>query len=129
MKLNKKNKLSAAFSLVEMLVVIAVIGVITAIAVPQIANINSKARAGKDRRNAQNIASVVAAAQAAGHDFLVGNATPAAVVTAVVAGDSPTTGPFAGTLFGIQGMDPTDQTGALTYLKILNAQLVYDPTF
>ena len=53
------------FSLVEMLVVIAIIGIITAIAVPAISNMTSEADIAKNKRNAQNIATVYNTAIAA----------------------------------------------------------------
>ena len=52
-----------------MLVVIAVIGIIAAIAVPTIGNINDQANNSKAKRNAQNLASVCASAVAAGADL------------------------------------------------------------
>lgn len=128
MKLKNKNKMAAAFSLVEMLVVIAVIGIIAAIAVPQIGDINAKAVEGKNKRNAQNIASVCASAQAAGLNF-VGSSTAASdVIDAVVTGGKPASGPFSATYFGVQGMDAAEKTGAATYLSVANGVLVYDPT-
>jgi type IV pilus assembly protein PilA len=60
------TKLSGAFSLVELLVVIAVIAIIAAIAIPNIANITGAASESAAQRNAQNFASVYAAAVAAG---------------------------------------------------------------
>ena len=125
MKLKKKNKLAAAFSLVEMLVVIAVIGIIAAIAVPQIGNINDKAKESKNKRNAQNIASVAASASAAGLDFANGAANPAAVVTKVVAGGKPTDGPFKDTYFGVPNLSAAEQTGAITYLELVDGLLRY----
>ncbi len=58
MKLNLVKSTKAGFSLVEMLVVIAVIGIIAAIAVPNIGRINDAAKDATYRRNAQNISSV-----------------------------------------------------------------------
>ena len=58
MKTNIVKNVKAGFSLVEMLVVIAVIGIIAAIAVPTIGNITEQANNSKAKRNAQNLASV-----------------------------------------------------------------------
>jgi len=57
----------SAFSLVELLVVIAVIAVIAAIAIPNISGITQQAAKSSGKRNAQNLASVSAAASAAGY--------------------------------------------------------------
>ena len=114
---NKKNIFAAGFGLVEMLVVIAVIGIIAAIAVPNIGKINDSAREATNRRNAQSVASVFAAAQAAGLDFA--GADTAATIAAVVTGGSVTEeGPFNGTFFGVPSLDATEQAGAGTYLDL-----------
>ena len=107
------NKKAAGFSLVEMLVVIAVIGIIAAIAVPMIGNITGKAETNTHRRNAQNIASVYSAAVAAGFS---GSADEDAAVTAVtsapgIQGD----GEFAGTYFYVPNVSNT--TEAKKYLS------------
>ena len=57
---------ASGFSLVEMLVVIAVIAIVTGIAIPNLAGLSSRANFAKDERHAQEIASLAAAARAAG---------------------------------------------------------------
>jgi prepilin-type N-terminal cleavage/methylation domain-containing protein len=98
MKVQLKKVKAAGFSLVELLVVIAVIGIMAAIAIPMISNINENATIAKDKRNAQNIASVFGAARAAGA------AVDTADVTAAV-GDLktgvPGTGTFLNTTFKV----------------------------
>lgn len=59
--------LAAGFSLVELLVVISVIGIIVAVAIPSISGVKDEAQFTKDKRNAQSIANVVSEAVAAGY--------------------------------------------------------------
>ncbi len=139
MKLQSRNPISSAFSLVEMLVVIAVIGIIAAIAVPNIGKINDAAKDATYRRNAQNIASVFASAQAAGYDFSKTGGTGAtladqtAIITAVVSGAtiSNANSPFNGAYFGIPGLKVAEATsttaGAAKYLTwdTTSGQLLY----
>lgn len=134
MKLNNTRSLKAGFSLVEMLVVIAVIGIIAAIAVPNIGRINDSAKDATYRRNAQNLASVFASAQAAGHDFSNGGKNNEKVIiegmiTGVTISDADS--PFDGTYFGVPGLDSTDAVsntaGAGKYLEwnAASGQLLY----
>jgi type IV pilus assembly protein PilA len=118
MKLRPIKSIRKGFSLVEMLVVIAVIGIIAAIAVPNIGRINESAKEATNRRNAQNIASVFASAQAAGLNF-AGTATDKAVIAAAVVTGAKVTekGPFENTWFGVPGLASPDVTSALTYLE------------
>lgn len=129
----KVHKLSSSkksgFSLVEMLVVIAVIGVIAAIAVPNISKINRGARYAKDQRNAQQIASVAAAGEAAGHDFVNGGTVVATAIGAIVTGHTltATENPsLAGTFFGVPELGATEATGAANFLTISGGRLNYD---
>lgn len=112
MKLNPIKSVKKGFSLVEMLVVIAVIGIIAAIAVPNIGRINDAAKDSTYRRNAQNLASVFASAQAAGYDFSKTGGTgatlanEAAIITAVINGATinNASSPFNGAFFGVPGL-------------------------
>ena len=134
MKLNKTRSLKAGFSLVEMLVVIAVIGIIAAIAVPNIGRINDSAKDATYRRNAQKLASVFASAQAAGHDFSNGGKrNEKNIIIQMIAGTtiSDADSPFDGTYFGVPGLDATDAVsntaGAGKYLEwnAASGQLLY----
>ncbi len=55
-----------AFSLVEVLVVVSVIGILTAVAIPSITKIRERAKEGVARSNARQIASLSSAANAVG---------------------------------------------------------------
>jgi prepilin-type N-terminal cleavage/methylation domain-containing protein len=97
-KLNLKKAAKAGFSLVEMLVVIAIIGIIAAIAIPNIGSINQAAEDAAVDRNAQNCASVWNAAVAAGFDGTTA-ASAAAAVTLLEGTTIVGTGPFTGNTF------------------------------
>jgi prepilin-type N-terminal cleavage/methylation domain-containing protein len=105
MKVQLKKVKTAGFSLVELLVVIAVIGIMAAIAIPMISNINSNATAAKNKRNAQNIASVYGAACAAGSTDVLAATDVAGIVTALQGG-KPGAGQFGTTTFRVSVAGP-----------------------
>lgn len=124
-KLNTSRK--AGFSLVEMLVVIAIIGIIAAIAIPNIGNLNDSARDAAAKRNAQTVASVLNAAVAAGVDT-TGWAT-ANLLEKAQTGVSPTDGAFQGKTFTSGPIDDDEETKVGSYLTWddTNKQVAYDP--
>jgi type IV pilus assembly protein PilA len=102
------------FSLVEMLVVIAVIGILAAIAIPNIGNVNDAAKQAAGRRNAQNIASVFNSGLAAGVDWAATDVDTA--VTNVLAGKTAGPGAFDGKTFKVGAIPTSDVTILKTYL-------------
>ena len=106
-----------AFSVVELLVVIAIIGIITAIAVPALTDMTGETEIAKDKRNAQNVATVYNTAVAAA-------ATPTNLSREDISGaiDALQNGVHGSGFFGesLFLVDITDeeQPGAETYLKL-----------
>lgn len=126
-KLNIRKIGAAGFSLVEMLVVIAVIGVIAAIAIPNIGSINDSAKTSTAQRNAQTLASTVGAAIAAGYTFTATDVP--GVVDEISTGITVTDGPFSGKKFIVPSVPATgssERTSLEGYLTWTDGVLEYD---
>ena len=109
------------FSLLEMLLVIAVIGIISAIGIPALSSMNGMAGDATAKRNAQNLASVFASAIASGVEWNVPQGTKAGAIAAVQAG---TTSP-AGENFSVEGLSADAVNAAKPFLRYEDSKLVY----
>jgi prepilin-type N-terminal cleavage/methylation domain-containing protein len=91
------------FSLFELLMAIAIIGILGSLAMPLFAGQQVVAHELKTKRNAQELVIECAGAQAGGVDFVVEGDLDATLAN-LKAGAVATTGVFQGRQFGIRGM-------------------------
>jgi prepilin-type N-terminal cleavage/methylation domain-containing protein len=117
---------SSAFSLVEMLVVISILLIITAIAVPMVANATTKAGGSRDHRNAQTIATMANNAIASGNLTLPNATGVEEIVDQLVAGVDGS-GVFEGTKFQVNSLSDGDRAGAIALLNWTGGILEYQP--
>ena len=71
MRTSPLNRVCSAYSLIEILTVVAILGVLTAMALPTISSLVGASTQAKNKRNAQLIAAMSAEATAAGVDHVV----------------------------------------------------------
>lgn len=115
---------SPGFSLMELLIVVAIIGIMVNLVIFSWSGNNAEVNAIKDRRNAQTIASLAATASVAGADFVVAGDIPATVDN-LVDGVAPTSGIFKGREFKLPPMPAAELTKAYTHLGWSGAELIY----
>jgi prepilin-type N-terminal cleavage/methylation domain-containing protein len=112
------------FTLVELLAVMATLGVMAAIAVPNVSNMDSSSRKATAQRNAQGIVSAFQAGSAAGADFYhealckgghQGSGRDL-LIWGVVDGTAPADGIFAGKFFKVANLSVADLAEASQYI-------------
>ena len=109
-------------SLVELLVVISILGILSAIFVPSIGNISTQARFTRDERNAQNIATLLASARAGGATNVW--ATVEGAIADLEAGM--TVGPHNAPLqLSISPLSPEERSGVTNHLTVVDGMVYY----
>jgi len=110
-------------SLFEMLLVISILGIMAALAIPSFGQQRDVFANVKSKRNAQEIVAEFTIAQAAGVSTFAA-ATVEETVERLVQGAVLTDGPFAGRKFGLKSLSGEDAREAAKHLKLAGGQLV-----
>ncbi|MEZ5330188.1 MAG: type II secretion system protein [Verrucomicrobiales bacterium] len=101
-QISQKNR---GFSLVELLVVIAVIGLIAGIAIPSVSKVTDKAKTATAQKNAQMICSLHSSARSAGAGFV--SSTRGGIIDELVIG---VTGTIVDSSFQMSALSDVDKT-------------------
>ena len=116
-----QSRTSRGFSLAEMLTVISVIGIMAAIAIPTIQDINGAGNTVKNQANARHVEGVSSALGALGVAHVIPESLGGAEATVrllregVIVPD----GAFEGQLFVVKAISDNDVSNASSYLEIL----------
>ena len=107
----------------ELLIVIAVIGIVAAVAIPQLRNIAWAAEDGVDHRNAQVLSQVSTGADAIGLTFGTGGIDELALVNTVNAavagaGVEQAGHVLDGAFFGVPNLSAAEKYGASSFLEM-----------
>ena len=106
-----------------MLIVVAIIGILAAMAVPSMSRMHDAADTAKDQRNAQQIVSMYHTAQSMGLDF--DGADKLETIANVVTGGYVPHGVFEGTYFGLPHISADQRARAAEYIEVAGEALQY----
>lgn len=109
----------------ELLVVISVIGIIAALSISQVSNLIKNGDMVKAQRNAQTIANIASAAQAAGNDTIE-LASDLDAALQIVADGTGGDGSFTDMEFSFSDLGPDEVTKAKVYLDFVDGVIQYE---
>jgi prepilin-type N-terminal cleavage/methylation domain-containing protein len=116
----------SGFGLVELLTVIAVLGIMTSILVPAMAGVSESANTKRCQRIAQEFAALYMSSIAAGCTDLDNPASVSEVLEKLIAGVKGS-GVFADTQFRLPNVALADQNESAHHLSIEGGLLIYSP--
>lgn len=126
MSIKSANHKKAGFSLFELLMTVAILGIMASLAMSAYGSQGVSFQDVRDRRNAQEITSTYTAARAAGLDLAV-DASVESIVRKLIQGAAPTNGIFKKHVFRVNLLAEADIVGATRFLQIQNGELLVRP--
>ena len=126
MSIKSAHHKKAGFSLFEMLMTVAILGIIASLAMTAFGSQGDSFQDVRDRRNAQELVATYTAARAAGLDFAASGAV-GPIVRKLTDGAAPTSGVFKNRVFKVNFFAEADIAGATRFLQIQNGELLVRP--
>lgn len=118
-QLQKSRSSESGLSLIELLVAVAIMGILLNMALMTFGGAREGAENQRDKRNAQEIASVAASANAAGAQFVVSGDLQA-TIQQLRQGTTPSNGAFRDRTFRITNIPDAEIQSAMRYLALNN---------
>ena len=118
MRSSRKDELG--ISLVELLIIISIIGILSALVLPKVSDLFDASNGAKDRQNAKNLESMSRSLAALGVAHVIPDSMGGVEATArlLSKGVRVPAGPMAGEVFILSGMGDEDISALTKYLKI-----------